>query len=852
MDLLGVSRTIDHAVYTAFNALASALWRLDAALLGMSIFGYQTQDWLTGRDGQGVWFLLAKMSGTNGMVGLATWRAFLALALILYGLSLVIRPFLRIAPVDIGRLLLYAIVAYLFITQGNRLMQEAEQWRAAAGSYIYRAMADSDVSALMPPGGNPASTDDPLHTPGDLDGSSPIRGWEAVGSSYFLAQTAAEIHDVVPPHDFRVAYCLYDPRRPIDDQSEENRVGCSPRNAWDEWDMVSTGTITTVFGIPINIGISLPISQDHPENRQLGIRQAQAGAARLALGPVVALFPLLEANVGLMLALSAAFIYLSLPIMLLFGFFRATEALAVGLMFQYLNIIIRTIILQGLLALFLMILIGVAARGSLTGYLGLIGVGLMGGFFLSRMATATLRETMTQTMGAVGRLWTGAAVGAFGEAARKPAQKAFGATTLATAGLTAGAMIANGGLGRALDIAEPALDVSRGGLRDLKGERSVTQVGQPMPDSLLVLAQQSRTVVQRRTSPGQPPRRVAAAQAYDSPARTVPTAETWARQWYRAQASGHGQEAVRTAGYARLGETLPRRAEPVLRRHRQSETGAVLRATRKLARENPDRFFEPDGTLSAEGVRAVRRQLNEPTRRAFSGTQGARDLETLVAVGAQSDRRAAPADFRRETARAKNGFSDNAPGRTIPRALGLDAAAGGAHVAEMNRFVRLSERVGLSERQREQLLTEARHGEISPQLRQKIEDRVQQSGTAIKSETLISAARAMPDTLSGPRHIRFGHQSAARHPAEKETLRRVAEAGRAEGPPEIATITAAAAPATSLPQALRQTPPVPRGRAVFSVDTSATPTQKKPTAKKSDPAQEPDDEEAHRDDPSRD
>ena len=710
MDLLGVSRTIDHAVYTAFNALAIALWRLDAALLGMSVFGYRTQDWLTGQDGQGVWFLLAKMVGAHGIVGVATWQAFLALALVLYGLSLVVRPFLRVAPVDIGRLFLYAIVAYIFITQGSRLMQDAERWRAVAGSYIYQAMSDSDVSALTPPTGS-SSDDDPLYPPADLDGVDPIRGWEAVGSSYFLARTDDEIHDVVPPHDFRVAYCLYDPRDPIDTQNEENNAGCSPRKAWDEWDLVSTGTITNVFGLPlpINVGISLPISQDHPENRQLGIRQAQAGAARLALGPVVALFPLLEANVGLMLALAASFIYLSLPIMLLFGFFRATETLVVGLMFQYLNIIIRTLILQGLVALFLIILIGVAAQGSLAGYLGLIGVGLMGGFFLSRMATATLRETMTQTMGAVGRLWTGAATGAFGEAARKPAQKAFGAATLATAGLAGGALIASGGLGRAVDVAEPALDMSRGGMRDLKGERPVSQIGQPMPDSLAVLAQQGSGVSRqfgsgKRDAPTVPRHaagyRSAEFQSYDNQAHTALTAETWADNWYGANRSGRDKARVRADGNRLLGEDLRRRAEPVLRRHRQEDTAAVLNATRELARENPRRFIQPDGSLSAEGVRAVRERLDEKTRRAFSGQQGRQDLETLVAVGAQSDRRAEPTAFRRETARTKNGFGDQAPGRTIPQALGLDAVAGGAHFAEMNRFVRLSDRAGLSAEQR--------------------------------------------------------------------------------------------------------------------------------------------------------
>ncbi len=857
MDLIGVARTIDHAVYTAFNALAIALWRLDAALLGMSIFGYQTQDWLTGHAGQGIWFLLTKLVGAEGIIGIATWQVFLALALVMYGLSLVIRPFLRIAPVDIGRLMMYAIVAHIFITQGNALMLSAERWRGSAGSAIYQAMADSDVSTLTPPAGNAAhANDDPLAPPADLDGASPLRGWEAVGSSYFLARNDREIHDVIPPHDFRVSYCLYDPREAIDTQDETNTAGCSPRKAWDEWDLVSTGVITNILGIPVNIGIQLPISQEHPENRQLGIRQAQAGAARLALGPIVALFPLLEANVGLMLALAASFIYLSLPVMLLFGFFRATETLVVGLLFQFLNILLRTVILQGLVALFLMVLIGVAAQGSLTAYLGLIGIGLLGGFFLSRMATATLRETMTQTMGSVGRLWTGAAVGAFGESARKPAQKVFGAASLATAGLTAGAVVAGGGIGRVADIAEPTLDVTRGSLRDLKGERAASQVGQPMPDSLAVLAQHGGTGVQdlrqnaqaqksgQGISHGQSPM---AQRSFSPPVKQSSDAKTWTDQWYRAQATGEGQTRVRAEGYAQLGEDLHRRTEPVLRRHSQAESTAVLQATRQVAQKDPQSFLKADGTLSTEKLAAVREKLDTPTRRAFSGTQGERDFATLVAMGAQQNRRAEPAHFRRESAKAKDGFGDQSPGHVIPQKLGLDVAAGGVHQGEMNRFVRLSDQAGLQASQREQLLTEARQGELSPQLRQSIENTVRQNGGKVNPETLIAGARAMPESIEGPRRIRFGHQSAAvaEQRETKAKLRQVGETpptlpGRTQIQPELIRPLDNTPQSASLARDLRQADGVPHKTIADSLTRIKVPSiisapDTPPTTKERDP-----------------
>jgi hypothetical protein len=383
-------RTIDHAVYMLLNAIAIVLWRLNAALISISLYSYGTQDWLTGRNG-GVWQVLETLVGADGIFGLATWQAFLLLAIMLFGLARVARPFLpRLQPVDPGKLFLFGILSYVVISEGSSLMQSVEAWRSEAGSYMYQELSKGDTVELDIPGAS-TTPNEPLYAPAELDGQAPIRGWEAVASSYFLVQNAAEIHADVPPRDFRVTYCLYDPGEPIDQQAEENGTGCSPRTAWDEWQTISlTQPITQVWGIPLpgSVSIDIPVFQEHPENRQLAIRQAQAGLARLALGPVVALFPLVEANISLMLALAASFIYLSLPIVLLF-----TEAMATRLLLQLISVIIRTLILNGLAALFLMLLMGVSLDGSLTAYLGLVGVGLIGGFLLMRFAAGTMKKS---------------------------------------------------------------------------------------------------------------------------------------------------------------------------------------------------------------------------------------------------------------------------------------------------------------------------------------------------------------------------------------------------------------------------------------------------------------------------
>jgi hypothetical protein len=809
MDLLGVTRTIDHAVYTLLNALAIILWRVDSALMGISLLSYRTQDWLTGPDG-GVWRLLARLVGVDGIFGLELYQVMLVLALTLFGLSRILRPFFRnLQPVDPGRMLFFAIIAYVFITQGSELLHQAEGWRGEAGGYVYQALSTGESVDL----GSLGSGTDLLYAPQDLDGQPPIRAWEAVATSYFLAGDNDDLHAGVPPEEFRRAYCLYDPAVPVDQQTQENAEGCSPRKAWDEWDMLSTQPITQVWGIPlpIDISLSLPIVEEHPENRQQGIRQAQQGVARLALGPVVALFPILEANVGLMLALSASFIYLSLPITLLFGFFLFTEPMVTRLFMQFIGLFIRTLILNGLLALFMVVLMGVAANGSLTIYLGLVGIGLVGGIFLTRLAAATMRETLSMSLSAMGGVWMGATTGVLGEGARRPAQAALGLAKLgAAAGVTYAAGKAGvqaGAVSAAADLLEPVGSTARAGWDDLRGRspreaQSVMRHGHlPPPLARLVAGEAQRPALDPLSPVGGMPAAAAPAvplpagwtgQGGERPAShpirgtspadfgaawSVSTApdgkgqlpadgsaaarrderavDAWVAQMY--QAGARGQRQALETGSALVGEEVSREALRAMNRHSQEEAMAVLRATRQAAAEVQARSvspMRPDGILSPEVLQAVRGKLDGRTMQAFAGAGGERDLAALVATGLQARKEARPEDFRRAMAQAPAGQGEGSPGRTVPRSLGLAPVAAGQHFAAMNRFARLSEQAGLSQEQRQQLLREVgQNGKVSQPLRREIEAAIRKQGdkaAGLSVEDLEARAQALPPTLRGP------------------------------------------------------------------------------------------------------
>jgi hypothetical protein len=849
MDFIGVTRSIDQAIYTLLNSLAIILWRIDSAIIGMSLYSYATQDWLTGNGG-GVWYIMDWLLNTSGLFGINTWTLFAGMALMLWGLSRIARPFIPSSPVHPGKLLVFFVLSYVVISQGSALMQDIESWRLDAGSAVYESVASGSSPSISVP--SVPSTSDPLAPPADLDGQSPIRGWEAVASSYFLAANSDDLHQPYPPEAFRVAYCLYNPDQPIENQATENAQGCSPRNAWDEWDIGDLSILEDILGldvgqaedaleeflevllgdIDLNLTSPVPMTVHHPENRELGIRQAQAGVARLALGIIVALFPMVEANISLMLALAASFIYLTLPIVLLFGFFLATEPMVNRLLMQFINVIIRTLIISGIVALFMLLLMNTALSGSLTAYLGLVGVGLIGGFFLARIAAATMKETLSQSMGALGAVWMGSSTGLLGNAAAQPARAAMG---VAKMGATA-ALMGAGGAMSFMDLAETGYEGFRSGAKDLRQGAPGTmkyvdkQAGR-MPTSLARLAQaglgsegtdeRSATGDARQTGPlttlatamaaplavgalaassrsgsanidqtephnhqqhsssGQPganghqSKRWAAAASLSSlaAARTMTArnghqanqqrqtgVNRWLDQVYQAQQTQRGQKQASEKGRDLLGEDLAWKAERALGRHTKAETKTVLDTAQQVATENDRDELVQNGRLTGQAITSVRDKLDPDTARAFSGQKGAWDIAALTAVALQQQSAVEPEEFRQAMAKAEAGWGQDSPGHNVPRTLGLDPVAAGAHYTAMNRFVRLSQEAGLTETQRERLLEEAQAGQVSDETRAEIEASLQQQqkqghGSGVTTADVIAGAMAMPVALSGPEQV---------------------------------------------------------------------------------------------------
>ena len=437
-------------------------------------------------------------------------------------------------------------------------------------------------------------------------------------------------------------------------------------------------------------------------------------------------------------------------------------------------------------------------------YLGLIGVGLVGGWFLQRMAAAMMREAMSGAMSAVGGVWMGSATGLLGQAAAKPAAFTMGAAKVAGAG----AILAGAGAMKMLDLSEAAYEGVRAGEKDIRRGAPGTmgyldqRAGQMHPalarmaatgtkgrpeDSLLVDRAAGATLAvvglsgtleagqerqhDSQSRNGKPPNRrwganngrVVATLAANGPSdqenRAGPTKQRqtgidgWVEQTYAAQQSQRGQQQAGQRGRDLVGEELAWKAERALSRRSPQETNAVLVAARQAHDQLGHERMVRRGRLTPEGLRAVRRELDPKTAQAFRGQQGVWDLAALTALGVQRETSVSPDEFRRTLAKAKSGWGQESPGQQVPRKLGLDPVAAGAYYTALNRFVRLSDAAGLSAAQRERLLAEAQAGEVSPELRADFEAALQSRDTDTTPEEIVASVQALPTTLTGPEQV---------------------------------------------------------------------------------------------------
>ncbi len=307
-----ISAAIDNLGYQALKTAAEILWIPHAVLLTLSYFIHLASEKLT----QGLLPLILKIA-TDYLKESGIFKALAEIAFLLVILGL-IASFIEVRLVDLRKFLLYAVLASLVLSSGPAMMSRIEVTRRdAARALNERVFSQVLGSGDMGYGDLPAPAPWASFTLNDYDEPG-YTARDAALSALLVGGGHEEMFGPLP-QQFRSQY----------------------------FEPISLITLTD------------------PAARNAALNQANNGLTRLILAYPLSLVSVLEGLVELLFSVAGAFLMIALPFSLLFAFFLPTEGITLGLLRQYLNLLLNYFVVNVLIAIGLAGLVAAAARGSL-------------------------------------------------------------------------------------------------------------------------------------------------------------------------------------------------------------------------------------------------------------------------------------------------------------------------------------------------------------------------------------------------------------------------------------------------------------------------------------------------------
>ncbi len=307
-----IGAAMDNLGYQTLKTVAELLWVFHAVLLTLSYFIHLAAEKLT----QGLLPLILKIA-TDYLKESGIFKALAEIAFLLVILGL-IASFIEVRLVDLRKFLLYAILASLVLSSGPAMMSRIEATRRdAARALNERVFSQVLGSGDLGYGDLPAPAPWASFTLNDYDEPG-YTARDAALSALLVGGGHEEMFGPLP-QQFRSQY----------------------------FEPISLITLTD------------------PAARNVALDQANNGVTRLLLAYPLSLVSVLEGLVELLFSVAGAFLMIALPFSLLFAFFLPTEGITLGLLRQYLNLLLNYFVVNVLIAIGLAGLVAAAARGSL-------------------------------------------------------------------------------------------------------------------------------------------------------------------------------------------------------------------------------------------------------------------------------------------------------------------------------------------------------------------------------------------------------------------------------------------------------------------------------------------------------
>lgn len=384
--MLDPGRYLAEAIYFLQYTLAQLLWSINRALLSIAIIVESINSWLTENIGYFVGLLVNALSAPLGGIFI--------LALTALGFWYALN---NIVPterwVDPSKLFTYGLIAFFFFSSPIIVVDQMESLRRSLNAGIDQALIDGAAGDIFDVGMNGTDIGLPNAIP-DVNGDGVIGSFDLV-AAFMGVGNINELGGREFPVDFEATFFP--------------------------------------FGDPSSIVLT------DEADRELAKSLASDGIERLFFSLLIIPTAIAEHFLRMILTGVAVFLYLGVPIAMLFAFFVYTQAFLGAYLRQFISLLVETFLSVIIMAIMIGLLTAAGRRGA-----GLfIGASIITFIVLAWRIKSAMRLATTAFDLFGGSMLTGGAGGM--EIANMGKQAVAGTVGLAGAALTGGAAVALGG-----------------------------------------------------------------------------------------------------------------------------------------------------------------------------------------------------------------------------------------------------------------------------------------------------------------------------------------------------------------------------------------------------------------------
>jgi len=384
--MLDPGRYLAEAIYFLQYTLAQLIWSINRALLSIAVIVESVNSWLTENIGYFVGLLVNALSAPLGgifilsLTALGFW----------YALN-------NIVPterwVDPGKLFTYGLIAFFFFSSPIIVVDQMEGLRRSLNAGIDQALIDGAAGDIFDVGMNGTDIGLPAAIP-DVNGDGVIGSFDLV-AAFMSVGNINELGGREFPVDFEATFFP--------------------------------------FGDPSSIVLT------DEADRELAKSLASDGIERLFFSLLIIPTAIAEHFLRMILTGVAVFLYLGVPIAMLFAFFVYTQAFLGAYLRQFISLLVETFLSVIIMAVMIGLLTAAGRRGA-----GLfIGASIITFIVFAWRIKSAMRLATTAFDLFGGSMLTGGAGGM--EIANMGKQAVAGTVGLAGAALTGGAAVALGG-----------------------------------------------------------------------------------------------------------------------------------------------------------------------------------------------------------------------------------------------------------------------------------------------------------------------------------------------------------------------------------------------------------------------